>query len=309
MDRYGQNVDDFSVSTISTSGWHHVGELSNWPRHGCALRKHKYCFGEKKKVLWWVGCSKWSWVMKIRLAAWVCPLLVFLLLPALLFSGCFQVPLSLVFSSQEWYWGPTGRETLVVRVPGACWVLLAVLGSGSPTAELPLLILQGFGLIHEIDVKSTARFNEGLLLYLPFVFRFLEQSLSLPQPGILVWGIGSLCNSFWTNLDKWLHGYPSSSCFSAVALGFLLSSAYDLMGTCRNGKSWTSSAVFKLWVKLASGLQICLGTGRQQAGQTKGMFELCFLKKSHEVFQMRGAKSFSGWLCRELSWKSFCWGK
>lgn len=61
MDCYGQNADDFSVSTISTSGWHHVGELSKWPRHGCALRKHKYFFWEKKKSL------MMSWMLQVEL--------------------------------------------------------------------------------------------------------------------------------------------------------------------------------------------------------------------------------------------------
>lgn len=37
---------------------------------------------------------------------------------------------------------------------------------------------------------------------------------------------------------------------------------------------------------MSGGLHSCLGKGRQQ-GQTKGLSEPSFLKKSHEAFQMR----------------------
>lgn len=49
-------------------------------------------------------------------------------------------------------------------------------------------------------------------------------------------------------------------------------------------------------MELAGGLHRCLGKGRQRGGQTKGLSELCFLKKNHEAFAMKGAKSLSGWL-------------
>lgn len=101
MDRYGQNVDDFSVSTISTSGWHHVGELSNWPRHGCALRKHKYCFGEKKKSL------MMSWMLQVELGDEDT-------------AGCLSVPIARVSPAPclAFLWVLSGAPVSGVQQPG-----------------------------------------------------------------------------------------------------------------------------------------------------------------------------------------------
>lgn len=54
---------------------------------------------------------------------------------------------------------------------------------------------------------------------------------------------------------------------------------------CGYGQSWTSTVLLQLGVKVSDGLRSCSGKGRQWDGQTEGLLEPCFLKKSHEAFQ------------------------
>lgn len=56
--------------------------------------------------------------------------------------------------SWEWWWRLC-REVLVARLPRACSLMLAVSGSGSPAAALPLLISRSLGFLALTEQKPA----------------------------------------------------------------------------------------------------------------------------------------------------------